>query len=348
MQAFTSPQSLSWKVRLGILLPLLTMASMPLFVYFQFEHEHILLWMWLILIAVQMILSLRTARLAIGMMSGIRKRDGKHIQLTLSEAEAKTFPRDVFKAVLRATWIDHVMLALPKLGVALAFAEYFHTSWIREMLSSNIIFNAHSFLYVSHNPAHMMYPDIIQIIIGLMILMICCISEGAISTAFGIVWGILVKGRNTIDFVIISRAILCCVALIGFAVSMEQRAPNIVEEPALIRKYVKACQDFNQFQRRAEQCDSLERKLISLRITESGQVTITSFFDQGVLLASNIMRPIKAGYYDNKQNLIETYQPFVIRNILSALLAFSIYGIIIWSSLRIARHRLIALSTHHS
>jgi hypothetical protein len=340
MQQLT-PYALSWKVRLAILLPLLAMASLPLFVYFQFEHEHILLWMWLILIVVQMVLSLRTARLAISMMASIRKHDGKHIQLTLTEAEAKTFPYDVFKAVIRATWIDHVMLALPRLSVALAFAEYFHTSYISSMTLSDVIFNARPFLYVSHNPAHMMYPDILQVIIALIILMTFCISEGAISTAFGILWGILVRGRNTIDFVIISRVIICCIALTSFMVAMEQRAPNIVEKSALIRKYVTVCEDFDQFQRRAEQCDSKEWKLISLRITESGQVTITSFFDQGILLTSNIMITSMFYYIDGKFYL-EEFFPFMIRNILSALLAFAIYGVIIWSSLRIARNRLIS------
>jgi len=278
-------------------------------------------------------------------MAGIRKRDGKHIQLTLTEAEAKTFPRDVFKAVMRATWVDHVMLALPRLGVAVAFAEYFHTSNIWSMITSDVFFNARPFLYIISIPAHMLYPHIPQIITTLIILIIYCVSEGALSTAFGILSGILVRRRNTIYFVIISRAIMCFIALITFAVAMEQR--NNLEEERWIRQGVEDCQEFDQFQRRTEQCDSKEWKLISLRLTESGQVTITSFFDQGVLLVSNIMRPSMFYYRDGIYYLQEFF-PFVIRNILSALLAFSIYGVIIWSSLRITSYRLGTLSTRHS
>ena len=335
MQQMT-PQPLSWKTRIGILAPLLAMASLPLFVYFKFEHEYILLHMWLILIVVQFILSIRTAKLAIGMISGIRKRDGKRVQLTLTEAEAKSFPRQVFMEVMRATWIDHVMLAFPRLGVGLAFMQYFHSSPLWQMFQSDILFNARPFLFRSYNPPQHIYPDVFQIIVAWVILMLYCISEVALTISFGVLWGTIARKFKSLNFVIVSRILIIGVVLIGFIIAIEQRTPNYYE-PALLRRNLESCEYFDQNQRRVEKCDNLEWKLIVLRTNESIQVGITSFFDQGVLIGSNIMRPEYCSYGNSPLYDI----PFIIRNILSAILAFSIYTLLIWLSLRIAQQRLI-------
>ena len=387
MQAFTSPQALSWKVRLGILLPLLAMASIPLFVYFQFEHEHILLWMWLILIAVQIVLSLRTARLAIGMMSSIRKRDGKHIQLTLTEAEAKTFPRDVLKAVMRATWIDHVMLALPRLGVALAFMQYFHASPLWVMRHSNSVFNIPPFLYYSHDyhagfpSPPIIYPDMIQVTITIIILLLFAIFEGLLVIGLATLCSNLIQKYKATILTITSRLLIVFTVIIIFIqlthiISMW--FPLLFKNPSLgtpTYQSVDTCesvyrtlakdgrpqliQEIGQKRQESGQCKKAYQDLMFLRTVEGTQVTITSFLDQGMLLASNILRPIILdeelmtdpefqyiyyGYrYDREWNWQVSYVPFVIRNILSALLAFAIYGVIIWSSLRIARHRLVSV-----
>lgn len=369
-----APHTLSWKVRIGILLPLLAMASMPLFVYFHFEHEHILLWMWLILIAVQMVLSLRTAGLAIGMMSGIRKHDGKHIQLTLTESEAKSFPRVVFMSVMRATWVDHVMLALPRLGIVLALMQYFHTSTIWSLWQSDIVSNMRPFFYFSYNyydgapPAPVIYPDGLQIFIALVILMVYAIFEGAFATVLAIIWAGFARKHTTLSFVFVSRIgmILLAISMFGFLNHPDLRTPHPFGD-YVIRWHLNNCeslkfteatdsislarQQSGQELQASGECDALKVRLMKTRMIESTQVTMTSWIDQGILLSSNFMRPSVLQYLEYSDGDIiphESYAPFVTRNILSALLAFVIYGVLIWSSLRIARNRLVRFCTHHS
>ena len=205
----THPRPFSWKFRLLILLPLLVIASMPLFVYFQPEHDPILLMMWLTMIVVQLAVSIRTARLAVGMMLSVRKNDS----LTLTPDEASAFPKVVLKAVLRATCVDHVILVLPRLGVAVAFAQYF--SW---MYGTYGLCNLDTFCYyvLSAFPRN---PAITQILLTLVILLLLSLAENVLATVIGLGLG-FIRNHNYDFLIFLSKILIMFGAVIVFVLGL--------------------------------------------------------------------------------------------------------------------------------
>ena len=235
----THPRPLSWKFRLLMLLPLLVMASMPLFVYFQFEHEHILLWMWLILIGVQFVLSMRTARLASRMVTSVRKNDA----LTLSRDEARRFPLYVLKSVFRATWIDHALLVLPRLGVALAFMQFLHISSFWSLYASNTIITSSLFTYFSYetyyiSPSEMMvFPDVIQIVCLFIIVATYALMTNLVSIAIGVGLASCMRGNLTPVVTLIMHVMILC---LGFVFAFLHHYPFIYDPPS-VHRYIDEC-----------------------------------------------------------------------------------------------------------
>jgi len=338
-----TPQPLSWKIRLAIFIPLMLMGSMPLFVYFQFEHESILLLMWLTLIVVQFVLSIRTARLAIHMMAGVRKRDGKRIHLDMTPNEAKAYPRKVLAAVFRVTWLDHVMLALPRLGVAVGFTQYFRFA---SYAKYGYVFNVDPFIYYSLPAYKTQNLSIEPILLMLVILILISLAE-SISTCL---IGIFITSRQSIFkrnisiFKIKLFVIVCSIIIFTLSLSFVQNT-MYKRTSANLRSQITACNSpvdddrlWVQELKQSGRCSQLELDLTNLRITETIQMTSTIFVDNGVLLGANIMRPPLVAFEYN-------WLPFVFRNILSALLAFGIYGVMIVAMLRVACRRLVRQAT---
>lgn len=370
-----TPQALSWKTRLAIFLPLTAIGSLPLWVYFQSRHEHII-WMsmWMILIVVQFVLSIRTARLAIAMVSGVRKRDGKRIHIDLSAEEAKTYPNRVFKAVFHATWLEHVMLALPRLGVAMGFCDFFGLAYKYPYYADiDILWEFQSFMrpfkYLGYGQAEF---DEFQLFSAFTVLVILCLFEYSLAISIGIFWGARVKPYISSYIVTISRVVLPIGSIMAFVLfghilflyeSHGNYNPDeygVIRRVDDLRKQDRQCQSIYysesdipghiQIQETGQNlhdsgvCAHISLHLVFVRSLESTQVTFTSFVDNGVLLSTNLLQFSWTQHYASDWGWERNNIPFFIRNILSALLAFGIYGVMILSALKLTQRRLLRQS----
>ncbi len=382
---YVMPHPMSWFTRIGILFLLLLIASLPVVIYFQFEQQRLLLALLLILIAVQIVLDAHTAAMAVSMMSKLRKVTGNWDLLAMTGIEARSLSSLVWLSTIRRTWVDHALLALPRLGVSLGFVQFLHASPMGALLQSDVISNARPFPYYSFNqhyglpPAPEIYPDATQVMVALVVLFVYAISEGALAAAGGVMWSMLRPQyeATAVGLTIFSRLLTVGLALVVFAplahvmhIYDQQAQPNTMPPIELIRWHVDNCASvgraptddwfFQSKQQEGQQlqqvgrCDDMRRELMFLRAIEGIQVTMESFLDQGVLLGANVMRPIVSYddphyfgvYTDDKWTRRASYWPFVARNIISALVALSIYAALIWLALRIAcyglaRHGLV-------
>jgi len=375
------PNPLAWRIRLGILLPLLAMGALPLIVYFQHAQRDLLLAMLMVLATVQILLSLRTAGIAAGMMARLQRMSGNWDLLALSGVRARSLPLYVWLTTLRHTWIDHALLAIPRLGMALGLVQFFH---IRGSLRLSI-FSDYPFTYLSHNhslympnfcydclaPDLLIYPDAMQVVITLIILVIYTVSEGALVAALGTFWGALRARHQTlaVSTAISSRLLLFGIVMISFnalgKTTLEYRSGRGIFALGNARNDVELCQFANRPQRDSQtlfrsqaldmrasgRCFEANLDLAFVRAVEAVQVTMTSFVDQGVLLSANLMRPIGpvsvvgaryfGHYLDDEWNWQTSYWPFLLRNVVSALLAFGIYGVLIGVVLLTASYRFV-------
>ncbi|GEM_PF-3359459 len=320
------PQPLSWKIRLAIFVPLIIIGSLPLFIYFQFEHESILLLMWLTLIVVQFVLSIRTARLAIGMMAGVRKRDGKRCHLDMTPDEAKHYPRKVLIDVFRATWVDHVMLVLPRLGVALGFTQNFFCGCnLTGCKNPVFIIPKRYFSYSSTNgnfysSVPFPYPELQQAFILLCVLIVLAILINLFTIALGVFCGVRFSYHNS-SFTLLTAwlspiifAIFCLglLAVTLYTIEPEARHRHI---SVAIRQGIIACnalsksvsedeigsakqrilqnlQSSGRVLRESGECETYQARLFFLRSIAGVEFTMLTLIDNGVFLGSNILRPV--------------------------------------------------------
>ncbi len=357
---------LTWKFRLLMLLPLLVMASLPLLVYFEPEYEHSLLLMLLTLIVGQSIISMHTAALAARAMHRLRKMSGNWELLALTNIEGQSLSRYVWLDTLRHTWIDHALLALPRLGMALAFAQHLHIS---DRSRPPFVFNTNAFLYISHSDlmstSHDLdgifaNPHTSQIIIAFCVLLVYAIAEGALMAALGILWGVFTN-RYEVTFagVAVSRISIALAGIIGVW-------PTVIFAETLISSYYStgirlqlhycsiaernSTDDINypwgkQLQETGV-CYEASHELALIRATEGMQVTLLSFYEQGTLVGAGIMRihvpllPEVRTTISETQYYLVRLRP-IMRHLLSAILAMLIYVVLIGSALRLARVRLV-------
>lgn len=366
-----TPSSRSWSIRLAMTLPLMLMGSLPLFFYFQWEHNDLLRLMLFTLIMAQMILNFRTAALAATMMHRLRSMSGNWDLLALTGITARSLPRFVWWSVLRRTWIDHASLALPRLGVALGFVHLLFVARFHLFHRNSLGLPVRPFNYVSSNsgPFPEAYPDATQMLIAFVVLIIYAICEVALMTAVGVMWGTILARRRAIVtsvtmFIRIMVIFIAFTGSISLTFLMQRSGISTLNYPSVFDTF--ACESIsripneqfsaNQYSgeqlRLSGRCDELMRALILRRAIESTQVTMFSFFDQGVLLSANIMRPIVINnpdnyrwyyfghHWDNEWNRYTSYWHFVARNLMSAGLAVGIYAVMIGVSLYLAQFRL--------
>lgn len=282
--------------------------------------------------------------------------------LIVTGISAKQIVWRKWATVITKTLPDQILFSLPAIGLALGISQFFQASSycggvgqappkssIRYILIDTWL---QPYCYVSENAyfAGHLNPSIIVILIGITLIILTAFMEAGLNASIGLLAGfskIAGKGIGIVYGTAI-RLGLALIILISIA-PLENRLIYNILCPNFVLIDVFFCPNYYGRRPSITYDPAIFHEMYKMinRGYDTIQLTFMSLFDQGTLLAANVMRPnddrwmeLKSYYYNQPERLIIVRKshydnrPFVLRNVMALGVSAFFYWLLIRYFLR--------------
>ena len=350
----STPSHISWSFILIRVIPLtfLTLVVfIPVYFYIDDSRLRLLPIMAIILYMPRPILTIRT--IFVGIHS-IRQDiiQGRWEPLILTGIPARKIVRGKWLSIVTQNLPDQILFSLPAIGLALGISQFFQTSdycsqvgasWWMTIRYKLIHTWLQSYCYNSDQAyfAGHLNPSVVVTLIGIILIIVTAFMEAGLNASIGLLAGFSQIGAKGFG-ILYGAAIRLWLALIIF-LSIAPLGNGLIYTflcPNFVLINVDFCPNY------ANRFFNYELLRVVNRAYDTFQLAFMSLFDQGTLLAANVMRPnddrwmefksyyrqperltyVRKSHYDNR--------PFVFRNLIAAVINCFFYFLLIRHFLR--------------
>ena len=304
---------------------------MPVYVYITKENFNLLTIMAFILLLPRPILALMSIVRSVGSIKAEMVAHRWDL-LILTGIPARTIVWRKWLWVVRQTAFDHITCGLLHVGLALGVAQYMNVMIYPDPTTPRSMFLS-PYIYEGMWPAQIQ-PSLTVFIIGCFVIVLFSLLECGLVAAIGIA-AAFVSRRLSFASYLFGVLHYCTLLVVAYLLWI-----CVLIGSAQANYYALFCPGGWQ----TITCNNVTWRDYK-RVLNTLQMTIFTPIDQGTLLAANIMRPydtrtLPNDTIDSMGNNISFFEmnydnrPFVLRNIVAALLGAGIYAILIRAFLR--------------
>lgn len=308
LAAYTNRQlraqfSVSWQVLRVLVFAIGALFAFVPFVLTLTNHEFVILpTIAAVVFVTHLVLTLRTLFVAAQAQSWTSKREWELVALTGVSARDLLWAR--WHSVMRVVWIDHVLFALLRLGLAVGIAQVLH-------LDFYACFNAkllplcygNSVMFTPMSPT---YP---LILVALLFVIGFALLEAGLLTALFVFTSELLHAvgeRIKIALALAMRAALCGLVLINWSIFQIYIEPKLNE--VSICRPENNCGTLTSFDHRYGNREPFPERLLEFQLSEqvrydaqilelylapSYRMSLLPLGDNATLLAADMMRPLR-------------------------------------------------------